>query len=170
MSNYPLRLTIAILCLCCLVVSASAKGSGGPVQVKGYTRKDGTYVAPHTRSAPNSTKSDNYSTKGNVNPYTGKAGTKSEDGTASSGSTSKATTTNDATAKPSDTKPAASEPVPARPAANLALVFLGMTKANVIAAIGEPNVKSETSWFYTNQGWVRFKGDSVVNIEAKTTN
>jgi hypothetical protein len=26
--------------------------SGGPVQVKGYYRKDGTYVKPHTRSAP----------------------------------------------------------------------------------------------------------------------
>lgn len=26
--------------------------SGGSVQVKGYTRKDGTYVRPHTRSAP----------------------------------------------------------------------------------------------------------------------
>lgn len=25
---------------------------GGTVQVKGYTRKDGTYVRPHTRSAP----------------------------------------------------------------------------------------------------------------------
>jgi hypothetical protein len=25
---------------------------GGPVQVKGYTRSNGTYVAPHTRSAP----------------------------------------------------------------------------------------------------------------------
>ncbi|MBD8084496.1 hypothetical protein [Chryseobacterium caseinilyticum] len=26
--------------------------SGGSVHVKGYTRKDGTYVRPHTRSAP----------------------------------------------------------------------------------------------------------------------
>ncbi|MDR6489943.1 hypothetical protein J2799_004493 [Chryseobacterium vietnamense] len=26
--------------------------SGGTVHVKGYTRKDGTYVRPHTRSAP----------------------------------------------------------------------------------------------------------------------
>ena len=26
--------------------------SGGTVHVKGYTRKDGTYVKPHTRSAP----------------------------------------------------------------------------------------------------------------------
>lgn len=45
-------------------------------RVRGYTRKDGTYVAPHYRSSPNSTKSDNYSTKGNTNPYTGKQGTK----------------------------------------------------------------------------------------------
>ena len=31
------------------------------VYVKGYTRKDGTYVAPHVRSSPNSTVTDNYS-------------------------------------------------------------------------------------------------------------
>jgi hypothetical protein len=43
--------------------------------VKGYVKKDGTYVAPHIKSSPNDTKFDNYSTKGNVNPYTGKAGT-----------------------------------------------------------------------------------------------
>ncbi len=30
----------------------SSSSSGGQVQVKGYTRKDGTYVKPHTRSAP----------------------------------------------------------------------------------------------------------------------
>lgn len=29
--------------------SSSASGNGGPVQVKGYYRKDGTYVRPHTR-------------------------------------------------------------------------------------------------------------------------
>lgn len=43
--------------------------------VKGYTRKDGTYVQPHYRSAPNNTRNDNYSTKGNENPYTGRKGT-----------------------------------------------------------------------------------------------
>jgi hypothetical protein len=32
--------------------SVKPKGSGGRVQVRGYTRKDGTYVAPHTRRAP----------------------------------------------------------------------------------------------------------------------
>lgn len=46
------------------------------VHVKGYYRKNGTYVQSHYRSLPNRTKSDNYSTKGNINPYTGKEGTK----------------------------------------------------------------------------------------------
>ncbi len=44
------------------------------VQVDGYTRKDGTYVPEHHRTAPNQTKNDNWSTKGNENPYTGKKG------------------------------------------------------------------------------------------------
>jgi hypothetical protein len=39
-------------------------------------RLDGTYVQGHRRSDPNDTKLDNYSTKGNYNPYTGKYGTK----------------------------------------------------------------------------------------------
>ena len=47
------------------------------VQVDGYTRKNGTYVQPHYRSSPNNTVRDNYSYKGNTNPYTGKQGTKS---------------------------------------------------------------------------------------------
>jgi len=49
------------------------------VHVNGYTKKDGTYVAPHERTAPNNTNLDNYSTKGNVNPYTGQPGTKEPD-------------------------------------------------------------------------------------------
>lgn len=44
------------------------------VSVKGYYRKDGTYVQPYFRTAPNATNRDNFSTKGNINPYTGKAG------------------------------------------------------------------------------------------------
>lgn len=32
--------------------SYSTPSSGGSVHVKGYTRKNGTYVRPHTRSAP----------------------------------------------------------------------------------------------------------------------
>lgn len=58
-----------------------AKGfhGGGRTHVKGYVKKNGKYVAPHDRTAPNGTKADNWSTKGNVNPETGKAGTKSPD-------------------------------------------------------------------------------------------
>jgi hypothetical protein len=45
------------------------------VYVSPHIRSDGTFVQGHVRSAPNSTASDNYSTRGNVNPYTGQAGT-----------------------------------------------------------------------------------------------
>lgn len=40
------------------------------VAVKGYYRKNGTYVQPHVRTAPNSTVTDNYSYRGNYNPNT----------------------------------------------------------------------------------------------------
>lgn len=62
-----------------LLVLALAGPVSAQVHVRGYVRKDGTYVAPHERTAPNSTKLDNYSTRGNYNPYTGKEGTKSPD-------------------------------------------------------------------------------------------
>ena len=42
--------------------------------VRPYTRQDGTYVLPHSRSMPNQKWRDNWSTKPNVNPYTGKEG------------------------------------------------------------------------------------------------
>lgn len=44
--------------------------------VKGYVKKNGTYVQPHKRSDKNSTQKDNWSSKPNHNPYTGKKGTK----------------------------------------------------------------------------------------------
>lgn len=42
--------------------------------VRGYTKSDGTYVQGHYKTESNGTKYDNYSTKGNTNPYTGKQG------------------------------------------------------------------------------------------------
>jgi hypothetical protein len=50
--------------------------SSSDVHVHGYTKKDGTVVRPYTRSHEDSTQRNNFSTKGNVNPYTGKVGTK----------------------------------------------------------------------------------------------
>lgn len=45
------------------------------VYVHGYTRSDGTYVQPYYRTAPDHNIYNNYSTQGNINPYTGRVGT-----------------------------------------------------------------------------------------------
>lgn len=43
--------------------------------VRGYYKPStGRYVAPYFKTSPNSYKWDNYSTKGNTNPFTGKKG------------------------------------------------------------------------------------------------
>lgn len=54
---------------------ATASAATAQVHVDGYTRKDGTYVAPHQRSAPDGRYNNNYGTAPNVNPYTGQMGT-----------------------------------------------------------------------------------------------
>ncbi len=46
------------------------------VRVKSSVTKTGTYRLSHMRTSPNKTKIDNWSTKGNVNPYTSKQGSK----------------------------------------------------------------------------------------------
>lgn len=61
------------------ILSLLASAVFADTYVNGYFRKDGTYVAPYTRSSPNSTNTDNYSTQGNVNPYTGEAGSRAQD-------------------------------------------------------------------------------------------
>ena len=60
-----------------VAATSYAKG-GGNVAVAGYVRHDGTYVQPHIRTAADDTKLNNWSHVGNVNPYTGKAGTISD--------------------------------------------------------------------------------------------
>ena len=42
----------------------------------GYTRSNGTYVAPYVATNPNGTQRDNFGTSGNYNPYTGSYGTR----------------------------------------------------------------------------------------------
>lgn len=59
--------------------SYSSSSSYADHSVSSYVRGNGTYVAPSHTTNPNSTRSNNYSTKGNVNPYTGKEGTKPRD-------------------------------------------------------------------------------------------
>lgn len=54
---------------------AGGKGSGGGSHyVSPHVTKNGTYVQGHYRSNPNATTADNWSTKGNYNPYTNQEG------------------------------------------------------------------------------------------------
>lgn len=56
----------------CVALSAIAASHA----TRSYTKKNGTHVQRSHATNPNHKKSDNYSQKGNVNPYTGKNGTK----------------------------------------------------------------------------------------------
>ncbi|PVZ52204.1 hypothetical protein C9422_31525 [Pseudomonas sp. B1(2018)] len=60
--------------------SSYSYGNRSDHTISGYTRSNGTYVRPSHATNPDSTKNNNYSTKGNLNPYTGKYGTKPRDG------------------------------------------------------------------------------------------
>lgn len=51
--------------------------SGGSHSVRGHVTRSGTYVQPHRATNPDSTRLNNWSTRGNVNPYTGQPGTRS---------------------------------------------------------------------------------------------
>lgn len=65
--------TLYAILLLTFAIGASATGSHS---VRGHVTKKGTYVAPSHATNPNKSTRDNYSHKGNVNPYTGKKGTK----------------------------------------------------------------------------------------------
>lgn len=73
-----MRNLLVILAMFALALSPSfAKASkGSKVKVKQSTTKKGTVIKSHERTAPNKNKTDNWSTRGNVNPKTGKVGTK----------------------------------------------------------------------------------------------
>ena len=57
-------------------VNFQASGTVNPnyQRVSGYTRKNGTYVPAHRRTRANRNRFDNYSTQGNINPWTGLPG------------------------------------------------------------------------------------------------
>ena len=67
-----LRATALAIVLCVVPTLAQA----GSHRTAGYVTKRGTYVAPHYATNPNRTRVDNWSSRPNVNPYTGKRGTR----------------------------------------------------------------------------------------------
>lgn len=57
------------------LLSFSASVEARTTRVRGYYKPStGRYVTPHYRTSPNKYRFDNWSTKGNYNPYTGKNG------------------------------------------------------------------------------------------------
>ena len=58
----------------CAFLMLSVAAFGSTVHVRSTVTKRGNYRQAHVRTSPDRTQRNNYSTKGNVNPYTGKAG------------------------------------------------------------------------------------------------
>lgn len=75
-----MRIFIIAIALSTSFIVAHAKQAAGGTSsthtVKGHFKKDGGYIAPHRATNPNNTQRDNWSSKPNVNPYTGKPGEK----------------------------------------------------------------------------------------------
>ena len=66
-----IRFLIALVIVCLVTLPVDAD-----VYVGGYYRSNGTYVQSHYRSDPDGCVYNNWSTYPNINPYTGKRGTK----------------------------------------------------------------------------------------------
>ncbi len=64
-----MKILILLLLPFCLFGQSSTR-------VRTYHKKNGTAVQSYKRTSPNHTTKDNYSHKGNTNPYTGKRGYK----------------------------------------------------------------------------------------------
>src|SRR5688500_7685074 len=70
LEEHPMKLALAAILV---VFSASAVAQ---TYVRPHVRSNGTYVEGHYRSSPNNTRIDNYGSQGNINPYTGQAGSR----------------------------------------------------------------------------------------------
>ncbi len=69
------KILIAILVMFVAVAVSSVVVEAKTINVKGYYKPSiSRYVMPYYKTSPNKTKLDNYSTKGNYNPYTSKKG------------------------------------------------------------------------------------------------
>lgn len=69
-----MRIIVLVVGLTALALGSQANAW---VHVRSYARHNGTFVGSHFRTNPDHSRFNNWSTRGNVNPLTGKAGTKS---------------------------------------------------------------------------------------------
>ena len=70
---------LAFVALLLTIGTASVPALAGDVFVHGHTQRDGTYVPPHWRSAPDGGDNDDWTKALKVNPYTGQQGTRAPD-------------------------------------------------------------------------------------------
>jgi len=73
--NWKMKL-VGLLIVFASVFMFVAGPAFADVYVRGHYRSSGTYVQPHYRSNPDGYVGNNWSSHGNVNPYTGKVGSK----------------------------------------------------------------------------------------------
>ena len=66
---------ISFLSIILLFGSLNVSAFTNSCYVNGYYKSNGTYVQGYYRSCPNDTVTDNYSYRGNTNPFTGSVGT-----------------------------------------------------------------------------------------------
>ena len=86
MKNATLVITFALILSSSTVMAKGGSHSGAATpgtgskststHVNGYVKKDGTYIAPHSKSTPDKTFENNWTTKGNENPTTGTSGSR----------------------------------------------------------------------------------------------
>lgn len=70
-----MRILLIFVVLLIIAPPAGAQyGYGNDVYVRGHLERDGSYVQPHHRTAPDGMLWNNYSTQGNINPWTGQKG------------------------------------------------------------------------------------------------
>ena len=76
LEEYAMKLKqLIVLLLAAILAYPVTLLAAGSHSRKGYVTKKGKYVAPTQATNPNKTQRDNYSSKPNVNPYSGKQGT-----------------------------------------------------------------------------------------------
>jgi hypothetical protein len=67
-----MKRAILVFLVATSIIPAAFARDGGSVSVRGYYRSNGTYVAPHVRSAPDGIRSNNFGPSrgsGYSNPY-----------------------------------------------------------------------------------------------------
>ena len=71
MNDLRIRRLFRVAILLSVLAAIALQTVSAQVQVRGYYRKDGTYVRPHVRTYPDGNPYNNYSFPGNYNPNTG---------------------------------------------------------------------------------------------------